>query len=177
MSKNVYILLTQTGTVVSKIIRKRTNFPYNHVSIALDNELHYLYSFGRKVPRFPLLAGFVREDVKNGFYSIFKDTRCCVYKISVSEEEYSQLKYAVASFEQNCDRYKYNMIGLAGAWFNIPLGRKDHYFCTQFVANVLEVSGIFSFGKDPVMVRPEDFENVPNSEIVYKGLLCEYEPA
>lgn len=37
--KKVYIILTHTGTVLSKIIKKYTKDEFSHVSIALDKEL------------------------------------------------------------------------------------------------------------------------------------------
>lgn len=61
--KTIYVLLTDTGTLFTKIIRCFTNAPYNHVSIVLDEELNEIYSFGRKNLRNPFFGGFIREDV------------------------------------------------------------------------------------------------------------------
>ena len=46
--KKVYILLTHTGTILSKAIKLYTSHEYTHVSIALDEKLDRLYSFGRR---------------------------------------------------------------------------------------------------------------------------------
>lgn len=45
---NVYLLLTDTGTVFSTAIKKYTRKPYNHASLALDQQLTEVYSFARK---------------------------------------------------------------------------------------------------------------------------------
>ena len=45
--KKIYIILTHTGTMLSKIIKKYTKDEFSHVSIALDKELNRMYSFGR----------------------------------------------------------------------------------------------------------------------------------
>lgn len=68
--KEMYILLTDTGTLLSKLIKCFTNAPYNHVSIVFDKRLDEVYSFGRKEPRNPFIAGFIREDV----YLVHTDT-------------------------------------------------------------------------------------------------------
>ena len=48
--KKVYIVLTQTGTILSRAVKLYTGKQYNHASIALDEELEELYSFGRVNP-------------------------------------------------------------------------------------------------------------------------------
>ena len=44
--KKLYIILTHTGTILSKIIRYLTKDEFSHVSIALDADLEKMYSFG-----------------------------------------------------------------------------------------------------------------------------------
>lgn len=55
MTKNhiIYILLTHSGSLLSKCINIYTKEPYTHVSIALDTNLKELYSFGRLNPTIP----------------------------------------------------------------------------------------------------------------------------
>ena len=48
--KKIYIVLTHTGTTLSKIIKTYTKDEFSHVSIALDNKLQEMYSFGRLHP-------------------------------------------------------------------------------------------------------------------------------
>lgn len=43
--KKIYIILTHTGTLLSKIIKMYTKDEYSHVSISLDSELEEMYSF------------------------------------------------------------------------------------------------------------------------------------
>lgn len=46
--KKIYIVLAHTGTLLSRIIKIRTGAEYTHSSIALDEDLEQMYSFGRK---------------------------------------------------------------------------------------------------------------------------------
>ena len=43
--KKIYIVLTHTGTILSKIIKYWTKDEFSHVSIALDEDLKEMYSF------------------------------------------------------------------------------------------------------------------------------------
>lgn len=45
---DLYIVVSQTGTYFSRLLRAVNREPYNHVSIGLEPELKRLYSFGRQ---------------------------------------------------------------------------------------------------------------------------------
>ena len=45
--KKIYVITTYTGTVLSYMIRNIGKTPYAHVSIALNEDLRPMYSFGR----------------------------------------------------------------------------------------------------------------------------------
>jgi len=55
--KSIYIILMNTGTLLSKTIRFITKYKYSHVVLSLDDSFSKLYSFGRKkVHNFLMLA-------------------------------------------------------------------------------------------------------------------------
>ncbi|WP_205758472.1 hypothetical protein [Lysinibacillus sp. SGAir0095] len=172
--KRVYILLTDTGTVLTKIIKWYTNAPYNHVSIVFDDKLDEIYSFGRKNPRNPLIAGFIREDVYFGTYRYFDDTRCLFLKIEVSKSEYNAIRNMIQCFNSNKDRYAYNLLGLVGVAIRIPINQKNKYFCSQFVAEVFKRSGLNLWDLPSALISPNDFLMHPRFELVYEGRLYNY---
>jgi hypothetical protein len=169
--KEVYILLTDTGTVLTKIIRRFTKDPLNHASIAFDSDLNEVYSFGRKNPSNPFFAGFVREDVRGSF---FDDSMCALYRIKVDQNVYTNLKAQIRHFEQNQEMYKYNLIGMLGIVFNIEWERKYAYFCSQFVATLFKRSGMELVDKSPLLVTPGDLQQTCRLELVYAGRLHAY---
>lgn len=171
MNRDVYIILSNTGTLLSKTIKLYTKAPYNHTSIGFDPELRELYSFGRKNPNNPLFAGFVKENLRHEF---FRNTTCCIYKLSISNNEYLSMRHLIDEFEVETDKYRYNLVGLLGVMFNYPINRDYHYFCSQFVATLLEESGSYSFGKDLGLVKPSDFHYLKNSALVYEGTFSDY---
>ena len=87
MSK-VYIVLTYTGTILSKLVRGYTRKEYAHVSLALDKELKEMYSFGRLNPYIPFIGGFVHESVDHGTFKRFYKTKTKIYSLEVNEEQY-----------------------------------------------------------------------------------------
>ena len=60
-NKKIYIMLSFTGTILSRIVKVVTLKEYSHVSVALDLEFNSLYSFGRINPKNPFSGGFVHR--------------------------------------------------------------------------------------------------------------------
>lgn len=170
----IYILLTYSGSVLSRVINKKTGEPYSHVSIAFDEELKELYSFGRLRPRNPIYAGFVKEDIANGTYARFPETKCAVYSLEINKKQYKRLKKELAKFTRSEVRYRYNLIGLVGAAVNYPIERKYNYFCSQFVSSLLTNSGIQLISKEAGLTAPRDFRECGELNLIYEGNLQSY---
>ena len=50
LMKNIYLIITYTGTIPAKLIKLYTKNEYSHISISLDKELTEMYSFARLNP-------------------------------------------------------------------------------------------------------------------------------
>lgn len=172
--KNIYLLFTDTGSVLNNLIKRYTKAPYNHTSIAFDIELNELYSFGRLNPANPLIAGFVKEDIYSGTFARFEETNFSLYSFEVDEHTYNRMKEVIRDFERQKEKYRYNFIGLLGVIANRPIERQYAYFCSQFVATVFQRSGIQIFDKPPSLVRPDDFIKSGQLKYVYNGKLKNY---
>ncbi|GAA0376939.1 hypothetical protein [Bacillus horti] len=169
--RKVYVLLSDTGTLLTKLIGLFTGYPLNHASIAFDDELREVYSFGRKRPNNPFIGGFVKEDIRS---ELFRNAPCEVYCFLVSDEEYNRMIQIVKQFESQQHKYKYNFIGLFGILFNRKIERKYAFFCSQFVATVISQSGVQVVDKAPNFVKPNDFTESAQLHKIYQGELCEY---
>ncbi|MDQ0155802.1 hypothetical protein [Robertmurraya andreesenii] len=167
----VYIILTDTGTLFTKLIKKFTKQPLNHASISFTKELDTTYSFGRKRANNPFNGGFVKEDM-NG--KLFQRATCAIYSCSVSEIEYRQMKMVVEQFERHKHSYKYNFIGLFGVLLNKKIPRKRAFFCSEFVATILSNGGIDIKGKHPSVIKPNDLGDCEDFRLLYKGQLQPY---
>lgn len=173
-TKEIYILLTHSGSMFSKAINIYTRVPYTHVSIGLDRDLQELYSFGRRKPYNPIIGGFVREDIVYGTYGRFPETRCALYSLEINELQYKKLLRQLDMFKANKDRYSYNLIGLVGVIIHRPIDREYSYFCSQFVGKVLLNSGIDIVGKSPGLTSPMDFLQCKDLQFIYEGNLRDY---
>ena len=172
--KDIFIIQMHTGTLPSIMIKLFTKYKYSHVLLATNNSFDKMYSFGRKTIFNPFNAGFVIENIDGEFFKHFSKTVCRIYKISIIEEKYNKVVSLLNQFENNINDYKYDIIGLFLKTMSIPIKRKKHYVCTQFVAEILENAHICEFRKSSLLVRPQDFEKINNSNIIYTGYLNQY---
>lgn len=172
--RKIYIVLTQTKTYPARAIRFYTNEPYAHASLAFDENLDEMYSFARRGLYNPFNAGFIREYIDRGVFGRFESTTCCIYQLRITEEQYKRLQSEIEIFNRNKNSYSYNYLGLIGAAFNIPVRSKYRYFCSQFVAYILEKSGIYIFDKNYALVKPKDIRINPYLETIYQGKLSKY---
>ena len=170
--KKIYIVLTYTGTVLSRVIRLYTGKKYSHVSISLDKDLTQMYSFGRINPYIPFWGGCVQESPSFGTFKRFKNTISKIYSLEVTDQEYLQIKEAILQVHQNRKQYRFNVLGLVAAMVNKKLNRDKCFYCAEFVKYVLDQSDLEI--ELPKVVKPEDFEMIQDLNIVYKGRLSEY---
>ena len=172
--KNVYILLTKTTTVPSRVIHFFKRMPYVHVSIALDENLYELYSFARKGIRNPFNCGFIDEDINSGIFGRDVKTKCQVLRLKVTDDQYEDIKQAIEIFKADREKYKYNYLGVLSIYFHLGFERKYKYFCSQFVDKVLQMGGVDLFNKKPSKVIPDDFRNCDKLEKTFEGELHSY---
>jgi len=170
----IYVLLTDTGTLFTRLIKAFTGAPYNHASLALDSELKELYSFGRKCPMNPWAAGFVEEDVSEGTYRLFPDTRCALLRLQVAPCQREAMIRKVRRFQEQKGEYRYNLLGLLGILLNVGLASGKSYFCSQFVAEVLASGEVTLWPRPSSLIAPDDFRQHPAFELVYEGPLYQY---
>lgn len=175
MKRNrVYIVLTDTGSVLTRAIKFFTKAPYNHVSISFDPTFKTLYSFGRKRPNNPFAGGFVEESFYEGTFKRFDKTSCMVLEMDIDEDIFERLMDNLEIFKSQSDIYHYNFIGLLGAAIGKQISRRNGYYCSHFVAQVMEDSDLKLWDIPAYLVRPNDFAEMAEFRIVYEGLVTEY---
>ncbi|XKF67507.1 hypothetical protein LG329_11530 [Virgibacillus necropolis] len=171
MENKVFIILTDTGTLFTKMIKYYTRKPYNHASISFDPHLTDVYSFGRKSERNPFIGGFVKEDIQDG---LFKQARCAIYCCEVTDIQVQKVNRYIKKIEAQKHLYRYNLLGLFAVTVNKQIKRENAYFCSQFVATVLKECGIIDFTKPLSLVTPHDLQEASNFQLVYNGNLKEF---
>lgn len=172
--KTIYIVLTDTGTWLSRAIGWYTGDVLNHASLAFDSGLNEVYSFGRKVPSNPFIGGFIREDMNSDWFLEVRNVRCAVYRCSVPEIAYMRIRQYIASLEAAEDQYTYNFIGLFGVAANVKIERSRAFFCSQFVAAALQAGGVQLTNKPACLTTPGDLAQSAKLELAYEGRLRDY---
>ena len=170
--KNIYIVMTQTGTLLSRLIKGYTGCEYAHVSISLDKNLDEMYSFGRLNPYNPFWGGFIHERVNSGTFKRFKNTIAGIVELEVTDEQYNNLRNIIKKMEERINPYRFNILGLILVGFNIKYEMEDHFYCAEFLKYLFEECNIEN--NLPRLVAPDDFKNLKGIKYIYKGKLSEY---
>ncbi len=172
----IYIVISQTGTVLSRILKLITGAEYNHVSIGLSKDLQYMYSFGRKNPYNPFYGGFVLESKNFGTFKRFSNTDVKIISIDVDEEKYKAITERIEYMLSNKKEFGYNYFGLFLAALKIAIKTNNRFYCSEFVKQILldfDIDGSRMFENIPIP-RPIDFLDIPNTSTVYIGKLKDY---
>lgn len=168
--RRIYILLSQTNTVLARSIRKCTGTEFSHTSISLDGNYEQMYSFTRKYPNNPVIGQMKRETFDTGVFGKSKECLCQIYTAEVTEEQYAKIKEKIDYFLNSKKEFKFNNLGLFACWFKIKMPRKYKRVCSQFVAECLDYAcPEIEMPKHFWIMQPEDFKFVKNIHMIYRG--------
>lgn len=138
---DIYIVFSSTPYMIGKLIRKLTAEPYNHVSLALKEDLTEMYGFARRYNKLPLYGGFVKESLSRyhpkGIASQIK-----VCKLSVTQEQYDVLQKKLQDMYAQKEKYLYNHLSILSVPFRRWVKARDAYICVEFVVDILSQLGV-----------------------------------
>lgn len=170
--RKIYIVLTYTGTIVSKIVKFYTKKEFSHVSISLDENLNEMYSFGRLNAYNPFSGGFVHEGINTGTFKRFKNTKTAVYALELTVEQYNKIKRIIKKMEKEKTLYKFNRLGLFAIAVNYKYQKENRFYCAEFVKYLFDNAGIEM--NIPELVKPMDFVLQDEMTLTYEGMLRDY---
>ncbi|MBP3272555.1 MAG: hypothetical protein J6M17_10085 [Ruminococcus sp.] len=174
--KELYIFLVRTDSFFSRVIALFTKTDYTHASIGFDPCCNSLYSFARIYTPLPIPAGFVKESTKTGLLSLSPNAPCAVYRLYVTEQTYEDISKELQRMYLNKEKYGYNYLGPICCFFGIPFKRKHHYFCSQFVAELLERHRAVTLSKPASLYHPRDIGKLDGLKLIYEGRLSDLTP-
>lgn len=164
--KKIYILLTRFPDIWSKLIGLMTLSPYTHASIGLEEDLNTYYSFVWK--------GFIVEDITRYLKRFRKPFPCELYEFDVSVQQYEIVKRVVHEFAAHKHNYTFARWELVFGLFHMPIIRRNRYYCSQFIADVLKESEVLQSTRNSARYFPKDFGKLAGANMVYKGNLLGY---
>lgn len=133
---SLYIMISNTNTGVGKLIRKRTKYPYSHVSLTLNPSMREWVSFARFQKETVFAAGFVVEDIQR-FASLDTSMQVRIFQIPITDDNYEKLSSLFALAGKDRKYFLYNLFdAFLGAFrhrFRIP----GCYTCIGFANAIL----------------------------------------
>ena len=169
--KTLYIFLTRSGTLLSNLVYHITGAQYTHVSLAFDPDLTTLYSSTRKNGYTMFPAGPSKEYLNRGVFRLREDIPCALYALDVTEEAYLRARRRADHMMAHGELYRFNSLGLLLCALHIRWKRRRHYFCSQFVSEVLQKSGSLDLPKHSTLMHPNDYTALPQLRCLYQGRL------
>ena len=169
--KTLYIFLTRSGTLLSNLVYHITGAQYTHVSLAFDPNLTTLYSSTRKNGYTMFPAGPSKEYLNRGVFRLREDIPCALYALDVTEEAYLRARRRADHMMAHGELYRFNSLGLLLCALHIRWKRRRHYFCSQFVSEVLQKSGSLDLPKHSTLMHPNDYTSLPQLRCLYQGRL------
>lgn len=171
---HIYLVVSQTGTFLSRILKRITGAQYNHVSIGLTKDLEIMYSFGRLYPYNPIMGGFVKESPHFGTFKRFHNTEVTVLDLEIDQQKYDSICKMLEMMLHNRKKYHYNYLGLFLAAFKIVFKAKNCFYCSEFVRHVLQKHDIEGSFELEAIIQPVHFLEFPNTNKIYTGKLKDY---
>ena len=139
----VSIFMTKYDDILSNVVYWISGCGYTHVAVAFDNESQNFYTFNYK--------GFRRE---HPFQRKRRYGKSICYKIEVPRDQYIRLRDIIIYMENSQVEWKYSLFGVVLCILGIKHRIRNSYFCSQFVAELLQRSGIMKWKKHSSLYLP-----------------------
>ena len=151
MERNkITILLIRYPDPMATFMTRWTRFRYTHATIGLGEDLNTFYSFVHK--------GFIVEKVTRYLKPDRDPFPCALYEITVPPSIYRRIKKLLLAYAARKQQLRYTQLGLVLAlMLRIPYRRRDHYFCSQFVAEILADTCRVKLPCPPSLMHPADY--------------------
>ena len=177
--KQVYLLLSRTGTATSKMVYFVTHGAYTHTSLALTPRTDEFYSYARRRLYNFLIGGVMKENLHTFVFARFPESQCVLFEIDVTDEDYERIKAQIDFCMDNYDRATYSFAGAALTPLGIKWQRKLKFTCSQFVATCLDRAEGITLPKHSSLMRPHDFLKLEGMRKIFEGKIkdCNFDGA
>ncbi|NBI68852.1 hypothetical protein D1646_19095 [Pseudoflavonifractor sp. 60] len=140
----ISVIWTKYSDPLAELVYYLTGRSYTHAAISLDEDCSYYYSFCFK--------GFCQETLEK--YRRRGVTKSLQLRLAVPDDVYEGLRRKLRFVERNAQFYEYTKFGLFCALLRIPLRWHRRYFCSQFIAELLESTGATQLSRPACLTLP-----------------------
>lgn len=166
----IYIVLSYTGTLFGRAINKFKNSIYSHAGISLNSSLKEIFSFNfvfkdKHVER----NGLSIESIDDYVNKKDGDADILVFSLFVDPITKEKIKRNLDWYVENKDntRYSFKNIGRIVLNKSVDSTKQLRLVCSQFVDNILKMSGLDITGKSSNLVAPNDLDKPINGVNIY----------
>lgn len=157
----ITVLFTRYYSAFANFIYFISGKGYTHASIALDEQDEYYYSFNFK--------GFRREYPKKHKR---RSGKSMGIKLEVSGESFERIKKKIEEMEDMKENLHYSRIGVLLCLLHIPCKMQNQYFCSQFVAETLELADSVFLRKNAALYLPNQLSQELCRQSCLKEIVC-----
>lgn len=169
----MYVVLSKSTTVPSRLIGVLTRDRLTHSALALDADLEYMFGFGRRGTRNALSGCFRRERLDDPLYERMDSLPGLILEVPVTAVQHDAIRAQVEAFLLDGHRYRYNFAGLLDHVTGRTREDAYRFFCSEFVYHVLHQAGVVDLRVPRSQVRPMTLLSLPG-RVVYDGDLLRY---
>lgn len=169
---HIYIAFVNTPGIFASLIRHYLGQKYVHVVLSLDEQLEEAYSFGRRNPYIPVIAGFERE-CSEQISGAFPTAEYRICELDCTNEQKEAIRERLHEDYKNRFHMHYAVAGLFFLLCHRRFYLKNQYTCSSYLARVLEEQGIIISEKHFSLVTPKDVYEYRDCRVVFEGRLSE----
>lgn len=164
--KYISVLLTKYSDLTSIMLKIATRGRYTHVSLGITDDEYFSF----------VMRGFHVERPSRISKKMNKDVPCALYRLQVSDQVYEQLSWRLHQFSDCGQFYKYSRMGLIFCLLHIPYFPRKNYFCSRFVAEILQDCEALKLKKPSSLYLPDDFTKERLLKLCFEGTLRDLVP-
>lgn len=138
--KYLYVLFSATPYRMGRLIRFVTGEPYNHVSIATEDDLRECYGFARRYYHTPFYGGFVTEQ-PNRYHHNGSTAAVRLYRLPLTQRQWEKLHARLTCMQNHPERFLYNHLSALTAPLHRKVRVRDAFTCAEFVVSILSTLG------------------------------------
>lgn len=159
--KKIYILMIRYPGAMADWMVRHTKFEYTHVTIGLEEDPNTFYSFNKK--------GFFIEKITRYLKPGREPFPCILFEIEVNKKAYRRVKKLLQGYVLRKKFLRYTNRSLFTCFLGIPWKIDNHYFCSEFVAEVIQRSGIACLPKHCALCLPHHIVQLKELQLIFTG--------
>ena len=157
----VYVVCMHSRSVLANIVKAWTHDEFSHAALSLEPDLNPMYTFGGG-------DGFSIETPDNPFFIARPTMHWAVYAVFVNPDEMALIKERLLYFMKRDPVFRFDLLGLTNIAFGKAVEKETKYFCSGFVADVLQ-AGNKANDRSYSLYKPQDLSDKFASYEVARG--------